>query len=238
MAWRNPFAARAVPTSTDPIRADEPLLATPIPEYAVPQHGAFSVPSLASGSPYNDEFGWGPKLHTSPTETPSSQRMQTIPTYDVRPQPLVESPEVYWDTRDRDDARRHSVESQRAIGWDEKKGVFPTDLRWEDNPRRKPPPERRVTQLMAPRTYVFTRPFDQHSARQFNGTHFSMADHRRNYEILGMAPVQTRRNTYRLEPAPWDIDIVDTAPTRTPTTTQARLASVEVPYGSRSYRLG
>jgi hypothetical protein len=36
-----------------------------------------------------------------------------------------------------------------------------------------------------------------------------MADHRREYPILGMAPVNSRRNTYRVEPTPWDINIVD-----------------------------
>lgn len=233
MAWRNPFAARE--TLTDPERADTPVMEAP--QYAVPQHGAFSVPSIEAGSPYNDEFGWGPKLRTSPTETPSAQRLQTIPLYDYRPNP-VRPPEEFWDRMDADDARRHGVETVDANGWDERKGVYPTDRRWADDPRLTPPPENRVTQRMAPRSYSFTRPFDQHSARQLNGTHFSMADHRRNYEILGMAPVHQRRNTYRLEPAPWDTDVVDLGPDRDPTTVQARLVSVEIPASSRSYRLG
>lgn len=234
MAWRNPFAAREVPT--DPLRADMQLMEPPT--YAVPQHGAFSVPSIEAGAPYNDEFGWGPRLRTSPTEVPSAQRLKTIPTYDVRPQPLVETPEIYWDKRDADDARRHSVEDQDANGWTERKGVFPTDKRWADNARRYPPPEPRITSQLSPRTYSFTRPFDQHSRRTFNGSHFSMADHRRNYEILGMAPVHQRRNTYRLEPVPWDVDIVDQAPRTDPTTVQARMTSVELPPAQRSYRLG
>ena len=238
MAWRNPFAAREVPTDPSPERADMQLLAVPVPQYAVPQHGAYSVPTLESGSPYNDEFGWGPKLRTSPTEIPSAQRLQAMPTIDRRPQPLTESPEIFWDRLDKDDAKRHSVESQHTIGWGEKKGVFPTDLRWVDNPRRKPPPESRITQKLAPRSYSFTRPFDQHSARTLNGTHFSMADHRRKYEILGMAPIVKPRNTYRLEPTPWDVDVTDTAPAREPTTVQARLTGVELPPSSRSYRLG
>ncbi|HVI71471.1 MAG TPA: hypothetical protein VM656_08305 [Pyrinomonadaceae bacterium] len=233
MAWRNPFAAREVPT--DPQRADMQIMEPPT--YAVPQHGAFSVPSVESGAPYNDEFGWGPRLRTSPTEIPSAQRLQTIPTYDRRPPP-AQPPERFWDKLDADDEKRHAVEDIDANGWTERKGVFPTDKRWADNPRRYPPPEPRVTSQLAPRSYSFTRPFDQHAARTLNGTHFSMADHRRNYEILGMAPIKRPRNTYRLEPVPWDIDVVDMAPVNEPTTVQARMTSVELPPASRSYRLG
>jgi len=233
MAWRNPFAARE--TKTDPERADVPVMEAP--QYAVPQHGAFSVPPIEAGAPYNDEFGWGPRLHTSPTEIPSAQRLGTIPRYDYRPDP-VRPPEEFWDKKDADDAKRHSVEDVRATGWAEKKGVLPTDKRWADNPRRFPPAESRVTQMLAPRGYSFTRPFDQHAARYLNGMHFSMADHRRNYEILGMAPQTRLRNTYRLEPVPWDINVVDMPPRTDPTTVQARLTSVELPPASRSYRLG
>lgn len=233
MAWRNPFAAREVPVDSN--RADMQIMEPP--QYAVPQHGAFSVPPIEAGAPYNDEFGWGPKLRTSPTEIPSAQRLQTIPRYDYRPDP-VRPPEEFWDRYGADDKRRHSVESQQATGWAEKKGVLPTDRRWKEDPRLTPPAENRVTQQLAPRGYSFTRPFDQHSARQFNGMHFSMADHRRNYEILGMAPIHRPRNTYRLEPIPWDMDIVDMPPPNNAATTQARLTDVNVPEPSRSYRLG
>lgn len=232
MAWRNPFAARE-PT-IDPERGN--VMMEP-PTYAMPQHGSFSVPPIEEGSPYNDEFGWGPHLRTSTTDIPDARRLQTIPLYQYRPN-AVRPPEEFWDRLDADDAQRHSVEDIDANGWDEKKGVLPTDKRWADNPRRYPPPENRVTQRMAPRTYSFTRPFDQHAARQLNGMHFSMADHRRNYEILGMAPVRQSRNTYRLEPVPWDVDIVDMPPNRNPTAVQATITSMEVPGASRSYRLG
>jgi hypothetical protein len=233
MARWNPFTARE--TRTDPERADVPVME--VPQYAVPQHGAYSVPSLESGSPYNDEFGWGPKLRTSPTEIPSAQRLGTIPRRDYRPEP-VRPPGEFWDRLDADEKSRHSVEHVDADGWQERKGITPADRRWADNPRRNPPPESRITQAMAPTTYTFTRPFDQHAARQLNGTHFSMADHRRNYEILGMAPIRSSRNTYRSEPTPWDVDIIDVGPDAEPTVPQARLSSVELPYSSRSYRLG
>src|SRR3546814_10876093 len=75
---------------------------------------------------------------------------------------------------------------------------------------------------MSPRSYTFTRPFDSlnrnyanvsiGSARQLNGQHFSMADHRREYPILGIKPNHLRRNTYRLDPSPWDADLIDVPP--------------------------
>lgn len=229
----NPFASRE--PKTDPRRAD--MAIEEPPSYAVPQHGAYGVPSLDEGSPYNDEFGWGPKLKTSAVETPSAQRLQQIPRRDYRPNPPdpSESDTGFWGQLDADKQRRHSVEHVDADGWTESKGIMAGEKRWKDNPRSIPPPESRPTQMMAPTTYSFTRPFDQHSARQFNGTHFSMADHRRNYEILGMAPVRSMRNTYRIEPTPWDEDIVDLPPDSAGIP-QARIRAVEAPYGSRSFR--
>lgn len=226
----NPWATRKV------AREDTP--ATPIaesPDYPTPQHGEYAAPSLESGDAYTDEFGWANRsLRPSAVEYPSAQRLMTIPRVDYRPDP-VRPPEEWWNRLDRDDAQRHTVEFQDADGWTELKGVAPGDKRWADNPRRTPPAEPRPTLSMAPSTYQFVRPFDQHSARYLNGTHFSMADHRRDYDILGMAPVRSLRNTYRLEPAPWDTDIVDTPPPAPPI--NARLQGTELPFGPRSYRL-
>jgi len=64
-----------------------------------------------------------------------------------------------------------------------------------------------------------------------------MADHRRNYEIGGMQPATSRRNTFRIEPTPWDTDIVDMPPNVAPVAAQARIQSVEVAYGTRNFRL-
>lgn len=231
MALPNPFTTRE--PQTDPMRADMQISVAP--EYVIPQSGAYGVPPIKAGAPYISEFGYAPELRTSAQETPSAQRLKTIPRMDYRPNP-VRPPDEWWDRIDRDKEQRHSVEDQDADGWTERKGVAPTDRRWAPNPRSTPPAESRPTMRMAPRTYSFTRPFDQHSARQFNGNHFSMADHRRNYEILGMAPVRTMRNTYRLEPVPWDMDIVDLPPT-TDGPVEARLRGVNVPSPSRSWRL-
>ncbi len=220
MKMRNPWASAKVGG-----REDAP------PDRPVQQTNRFAAP--AGDAPYLDALGWGPSLiaRGSAVETPSAQRIGSIPRADFRPIPQ-RPPEEFWDTIDRDDARRHSVESVTGNGWTEQKG----SKRWAPNPRETPPPEPRVTSQLAPRSYSFTRPFDQHARRLFNGMHFSMADHRRTYPIYGMRPPMTPRNTYRIEPTPWDENIVDLPPDYG--IASQRLRSVDVPSPSRSFRLG
>lgn len=235
----NPFAVSRVGESETDTR-----------QYALPQSAAFAVPSLEAGDAYIDEFGWAPVLargNGSAVEVPSAQRLGSIPRRDYRPDP-VRPPEEFFDRLGADNIGRHGLEDVHPTGWREQKGVLPTDRRWEDDPRRTPPAEHRWTMGMAPSTYSFTRLFDQFnrthagdpltgSARQFNGNHFSMADHRRTYEVGGMAPVHSARNTYRLTPPPWDTDVVDLPPVQGSNTVNARVRSVELPFGTRSWRL-
>lgn len=231
----NPYASRE--TQVDSLRADMQI--TAVPEYVIPQMGSYGAPPITEGSPYNDEFGWGPTLRTTAQEIPSAQRLKVIPDHDFRPDGN-RPPEEFWRPIGAENVKRHTVEQVDADGWGELKGIHNTDRRWAPNPRSTPPPEPRPTTMMSPSSYSFTRPFDQHSARQFNGTHFSMADHRRNYEILGMSPARTMRNTYRIEPTPWDQDIVDLPPAGSVNAAmpEARLRGVEVAPTRRSWRLG
>lgn len=193
-------------------------------EFAAPEYpetsSGYASPKL-SDAPYNDEFGWAPKLRVSPIGVPDGSRLGAQPRRDYRPDP-TRPPEEFWRKIDADDLFRHSVESVTTMPGEAK--TRPGDIdpgrgafRWAPNPRSIPPAENRVTQRMHPITYFFTRPFDQRMAHRLNGLHFSMADHRREYDVLGMAPAKTRRNTYRIEPSPWDSDIVDMpAPDSTP----------------------
>lgn len=232
MRTRNAYA-----TSRTEAEFGEPDYAEMDPRYA--------VPPLERDAPYNDEFGWAPALRLSPASIPDTTRLGTEPLRDYRPTP-VRPPEEFWRRNDRNKARRHSIEQIDANGWDETKtgtghasperGAF----RWAPNPTSTPPPENRVTQRMAPRGYTFWRPFGTNtpkiSTRLFNGMHFSMADHRREYDIYGMAPARTARNTYRLEPAPWDTDLVDMPPD-TQRVQREMVPTMEVDYQSRSWRL-
>jgi hypothetical protein len=214
----------------------------PLEAYA--QHAA---PSITEGAPVINPLGWSAHPgRPSNQEIPSAERLGKFPiiqryTYPDRP------PQDWYRVRDADEKARHSNEYQDADGWKEQKGILPGDKRWEYNPRLHPPAEDRPTMGMAPRTYTFTRPFDQlnrdypdaqiGTARQNNGQHFSMADFRRDYPILGMAPHTSARNTYRITPAPWDANIVDMPPNVDNEPVNARVRSVDVPYPGRSYRL-
>lgn len=208
------------------------------PEYGLPD-SAYAAPDINRDSPYTDTFGWGPKTRIGVDSTPDAMREMQAPVRDVRPTPN-RPPEDWYRPLDADDAQRHSQEDVNAVGWTEQKGSYRVGV----NARETPPPENRVTQRMSPRRYSFTRLFDQRSkgngARTLNGNHFSMADHRRDYEILGMQPWGARRNTYRVDPAPWDADMYDVPPADTiGVQTQGRIQAVEIPetLNSRSYRL-
>lgn len=202
------------------------------------QFAAYSEPP--PGYPVNNPLGWAPK-YERPEGNPATR-------FDSYPDP-TRPPENWYAPQDADKKQRHSVESIDTDGWAELKGGsgYPRAR----NPREVPPPEDRPTMKMAPRNYTFLRPFDQwnrqygpaanasvNSSRQLNGTHFSMAGFRRDYPILGMRPGSTsRRNTFRLTPAPWDENIVDMPP-ETGQPVNVTIRSMDVPPARRSYRLG
>lgn len=220
------------------------------PEYADSDMRSYAVPTaLSDSAPYIKEFGWAPSLRLSPESIPDATRLGTEPRREVVPD-NGENPEQFWRPIDADKARRHSVEYQDADGWEEEKEYpgYPSAAaganRWGRNPRETPPPEPRPTSRMAPRTYLFTRPFGTNTPkvgrRDLDGIHFSMADHRRTYDVLGMAPVRSWRNTYRLDPEPWDTAVTDMPPSNAPTIQdmQEVPVTVEVGYQSRNWRLG
>lgn len=111
----------------------------------------------------------------------------------------------WWKKNNADRTKREAVTSTDADGWTIRKGGSGRGAA----PRPGNPGESRPTQQMGPSSYSFSRPFDATMERRFTGDHFSMADHRRTYEIFGMAPVSHARNTYRIEPGPTDRDITD-----------------------------
>jgi len=238
MAVGNPYASS---------RTERETASTP--DVAVQQTNAYAVPPLSAGDAFIDQFGWAPKLAArgSAVETPSAQRLQTIPLYQDN-EPADRPPNRYWAQRTADTQHREEVTDQNAVGWQINPGIGTGDRRWQDNPRRNPPAPDRVTGTLGQNTWTFLRPFDQlnrtydgdpptGSARHLNGRHFSMADHRRSYDILGMAPARSRRNTYRIEPTPWDIDVVDMPGDNATQIPSARIQSVELPAPSRAWRL-
>lgn len=205
----------------------------------------FAVHDQSGQSSYMDSpsGSWAPRLRQVPGGVPDPMRTQQMPQRDYRPTPLNQAPSRWWNSLrgvgGEKQARHTGAEFVDADGWEMTRGVGGPGKRAAPDSRRTPPDESRVTQKMSPSRYVFTRPFDQHAARTFNGIHFSMADHRRNYPVLGMQPISRPRNTYRIDPAPWDTDIVDMAPENEPTVAPARIQQVELPQAlNRSWRLG
>lgn len=179
-------------------------------------------------------LGWATKLARRISGTPDPQREMEMPTptagpYDGR------NPGTYYFPKDAETAKRESVTNTMGVGWVEEKSqyVMGPDPRWN------PPAESRLTSDMSPANYRFTRPFDQlekgNGARQFNGMHFSLADHRRDYDVGGMTAAQNYRNTYRASPAPWDADMYDEAE---PQNLQDAVVNyVPAPSASTAYRL-
>lgn len=203
----------------------------PNPRFAVPSPGTDNAQDWHD-SPIN---AWAPHLSGTHDGTPDPHRLGTRQTKDYRPNPH-DPPEDFWlgvRGPGRERIIRHGVEFQDADGM---AADIPSLKPQMPNPRSVPGPEPRPTNRLSPNTYSFTRPFDQHSARRLNGLHFSMADHRRNYDILGMEPVRRRRNTFRAEPAPWDTDIVDMPNDAQYGARPGPIVSYEVP-ATRNFRL-
>lgn len=207
---------------------------------------AYAVPS--GGAPFNTEQGWAPSLRLGPVSFPDTTRLGTETRRTTVPDD-GEIPADFWRPIDSDKARRHSAEYQDADGWTETKEYpgYPSAAsganRFAPNPRSTPPPESRPTSAMAPRTYLFTRPFmtglPKMGNRHLDGMHFSMADHRREYDVTGNTPVRSSRNTYRIDPTPWDQGLVDMPPQNATTFTDLVEVpqTVEVGYSSRNWRL-
>jgi len=135
----------------------------------------------------------------------------------------------------RDVIQRHGVEFQQGNQFNV---AAPTPFNPAPNPRWHQYPEHNnMTARNSQSTYVFTRPYDQSYARRLNGSHMSMADFRRNYPVFGMAPAKTWRNTSRVEPLPWDGNVIDnpTGPSYSP---GQQIPIAEVPMNSQRYVFG
>lgn len=195
------------------------------------------------GYPLPVPHGWAPTLDESPTGIPDAERLGSEPIRGTRGAPQFLR--RFYRRKDADAARRHSVEQIDADGWAENKGATANELRFAPNPLSTPAPETRWTQQQSPNTYSFVRPFGngldgvpKAPARALSGEHFSMASHRRTYEIYGMQPRRSWRNTYRLTPEPWDEDIVDMPDDADSSVNAVYVSPVVGQNRSRTYRLG
>lgn len=218
-----------------------------VPTFAMPGNGNYAVPAPNSDEEngfLDSPFGaYAPKLRAVPGGTPDPMRTGQMPERDFRPDPS-RAPEEFWSDRERDkdtrDAEFH-VSPYRAIGWSENPGTLPMgnngQARFAPNPRTNVPDEPRPTNRLSPATWSFTRDMWGGPMRN-NGEHFSMADFRRDYPIMGTQPVRTWRNTYRIMPVPYDTDMIDVDPTTvTPSIPEAVIESPVPAMAGSNWRL-
>lgn len=206
---------------------------------SAPPFSAAGVPSSGPSVEYSTEVPWRDNGYSDspvqayangPSEDPDRLDLRTR----VDSRPNLANPLGWWRRKSADQDKRESVVSRNAIGWE--KTPSRTNERAPD-PRWTPVPESRPTQQMNPNTYTFERPFDATMERSFNGVHFSMADHRRTYDIYGMTPVSHARNTYRIEPGPTDRDITDMPTDSMYSEQRAAVYDVPVSAVERSWRI-
>jgi len=216
---------------------------TPIGDY-LPAGGSPASPQYAAPTGGNTQYSfspvtaWAALLRSFPGGVPDPGRNKTIPLREYGPEGGQAPSEWYLGTNGPgrvEQAQHTALETVDADGWQAFQPPKGTKRAAADV-RRTPPDPDRVTGAMSPNNYSFSRQFDQRFEHRLTGQHFSMADHRRNYPILGMTPAPFRRNTYRVDPAPWDTNIVDYEPVEAPA--PGRVVSHEITDAVHtSYRL-
>lgn len=143
------------------------------------------------------------------------------------------------------DPNDREYNARRYSNFHKRHSVEEYELDWHVKQRRVPPgqnplwtqdrPPIRPTADLAPAGYQFTRPWHiprhvQDALGEDAVTHFSMADHRRVYQIMGQAPRGGLGvNTYRANPRPWDESLF------VPVDPANEAGAI---FGTRSYRLG
>lgn len=194
---RNPYRT--------PPPAQEGEAPDPSGEFRLGGPGAYSVPDIPSSTDPDYTTSYSPTLDVSNDgdTLPDSIRIGKR-----EPPPNDPNNRDYNRKRKANFKRRHSVE-EYVIGWDIKQEGIPRPRvpEWEQDILPSRP-----TADNSPLGYAFRRPW--HIPRNIRDavgedaeTHVSLADHRRTYEIYGMQPRGILgRNTFRLEPEPWDED--------------------------------
>lgn len=194
------------------------------PRYAVPD-----IPETTD--PENTDGGFSPELRVSSdgTALPDDIRIGVR-----EPPPNDPNVKSYTALRDAEKASRLSVE-ETETSWNVQQHKVPAGQNPMWNQEREPirPSARR-----SPLGYLFQRPW--HIPRNVKDAlgedataHFSMADHRRAYQVYGMAPRGgVGVNTYRLEPRPWDQNLVARPPSPESGEPGKNLVG-----GNRNYRL-
>lgn len=161
-------------------------------------------------APTRDEYPSPPTYGANPYAVTVGKDLPTIPNQDAilthwyRP-PANQHPEAWW--KDNNDSEFELDKQQlfQTRGW----ASDASRQQSAPNPWVDGTPLPRVTSEMSPSNYRHLRPFDNRMERQLNGSHSSMASMKRSYQVNGMTPARSLRNTFRLEPSPRDLENVD-----------------------------
>lgn len=196
------------------------------PVYVLPANPAYAAPPITDNDGWHDSptKAYTGRLLEQPGDTPDPQRLQHMVT---QTDYVTGDPVEYYRQRNLDIERRYSVEWRDSDGWEEQKGG--SGHKVTKSPYAVAQDEPRPTMKLAPTTFVATRPFDQWIARRNNGLHFSMASNLRNYPVYGQRAWQPFRNTWRVDPTPWDAGQADIPSGVAGNQSNGRLRGIEVP---------
>lgn len=162
-----------------------------IPESTDPEYTTGFSPELRAGGSASGE-ALPDQIRTKKRKTPIPGRNWNSPEWQAE--------------RDSEFLKRHSVEEYEVRGTQRqyKPSVPKIPVQTQDNLPTRP------TATKSPAYATFQRPWHiPRNAKDALGenatTHFSMANHERQYEIFGMQPRgRLGVNTYRAQPKPWD----------------------------------
>lgn len=193
---KNPYAKPVTKAGSAPDPSNEFIWAGP---------GRYSVPDVPESTDPDWTTGYSPTLKAGGSPD-GSALPDDIRTGHREPPPNNPNDHAWNAVRQSEFHQRHSVETTSEM-WQVQQHTVPRPRvpLWEQD--RLPV---RPTATNSPTGYAFTRPW--HIPRNIHDAigedavaHFSMADHRRNFEIMGMVPRgRTGVNTYRATPRPWD----------------------------------
>lgn len=213
-----------------PIPPDDGSAPNPSGNFVWGGPGRYAVADVPESTDPDYRDGFSPELVSGGSPDGSA-----LPS-DIRigrrePPPNDPNDHAYTAKRNSDFHKRHSDEHY-ADNWKVRQQKAPAG----QNPmwtQERPPI--RPTAEDSPTGYAFTRPW--HIPRNIKDAigenavaHFSLADHRRNFEIFGMKPQGgVGANTYRADPRPWDEGLF------TPPQADGVTSGFA---GNRNYRLG
>lgn len=193
---KNPYSRPVTQAGNAPDPTNEFIWAGP---------GRYAVPDIPESTDPDYTDGYSPTLKAGGSPD-GSALPDDIRTGHREPPPNNPNDPAWNRIRQSEFHRRHSVETTTEM-WQVQQHTVPRPRvpLWEQD--RMPV---RPTATNSPTGYAFTRPW--HIPRTVQDvlgegavTHFSMADHRRNFEIMGMVPRgRTGVNTYRADTRPWD----------------------------------